>query len=164
MTGTSQTAETPRAAARADGRRTYILFTVSGTTYGVASDLVLHMEMVEAITPVPNAPPFVEGVVFSRGHVVPVVNLRVRFGFERAPVSAANRLLVVQADDRRIALLADDAREFIGIDDAAVQPPHDAVKGLNGHYIEGVTTIGDRIVLILHVQDVVAIGPAPTSA
>ena len=48
------------------------------------SDHVLHMEMVEHVTPVPNAPRCVEGVVFSRGEVVPVINLRARFGFEQA--------------------------------------------------------------------------------
>ena len=51
---------------------------------------VAHIEMVEQITRVPNAPPFVDGVVFSRGQVVPAVNLRARFGFERAPLRPAH--------------------------------------------------------------------------
>ena len=55
----------------AGARQTYILFGVAGTTYAVRSDQVLHMEMVEHVTAVPNAPAFVEGVVFSRGQVVP---------------------------------------------------------------------------------------------
>ena len=53
------------------------------------------MEMVEQITSVPNAVPFVEGVVFSRGQVIPVINLRLRFGFERAARDIRSRLLVV---------------------------------------------------------------------
>ena len=60
---------------------TYIAFAVAGATYAVRSTDVQHMEMVEHVTPVPNAAPFVEGVVVSRGQVVPVVNLRARFGF-----------------------------------------------------------------------------------
>jgi purine-binding chemotaxis protein CheW len=64
----------------------YILFGVAGTTYALASDHVVHVEMIEQVTPVPNAPAFVEGVVFSRGQVVPVINLRARFGFERVSV------------------------------------------------------------------------------
>ena len=59
----------------------YILFELAGTTYALKSQDVKHMELVEQITPVPNAPPFVEGVVFSRGQVIPAINLRVRFGF-----------------------------------------------------------------------------------
>ena len=136
-------------------QRTYILFGVAGTTYALRSDQVLHMEMVEQITSVPNAPAFVEGVVFSRGQVVPVINLRARFGFERVPLDLRTRLLVVQIQGRRVGLMADEAREFVGIPDAEVRPPGEAVVGLSGNYLEGVATIGDRIVLILDIREVV---------
>src|SRR4029079_13840212 len=68
---------------------TFILFTVAGTTYGIRSSDVQHMQMVEQETRVHNRAAFVGGVVFSRGQVVPVVNLRARFGFERAPYDLA---------------------------------------------------------------------------
>ena len=135
--------------------QTYILFGVAGTTYAVPSRDVLHMEMIEHVTAVPNAPIFVEGVVFSRGQVVPVVNLRARFGFERAPLDVRTRLLVVQHNGRRIGLLADDAREFTSIADSAISPPHEAIGGLSGNYLDGVATLGDRIVLILNLREVV---------
>ena len=139
--------------------QTYILFSVAGTAYAVPSRQVQHMEMVEQVTPVPNAPPSVEGVVFSRGHVVPVINLRARFGFERATVSPRSRLLVVQHGTRSIGLLADEAREFITIADASIQPPGDAVGNLSGSYLDGVATLGQRIVLILNIREVVESTP-----
>ena len=74
----------------------YILFELAGTTYAVRSQEVKHMELVEQITPVPNAPRFVEGVVFSRGQVLPAVNLRVRFGFPRQEHTTRSRLIVVE--------------------------------------------------------------------
>ena len=101
------------------------------------SDQVLHIEMIEHVTPVPNAPAFVEGVVFSRGQVVPVINLRARFGFERAGMNGRTRLLVVQHEGRRVGLLADEAREFVRISDAAIRPPHEAIGGLSGNYLAG---------------------------
>ena len=143
-------------------QRTYILFGVAGTTYALRSDQVLHMEMVEQVTAVPNAPAFVEGVVFSRGQVVPVVNLRARFGFDRAPIDLRTRLLVVQIQGRRVGLMADEAREFIGIPDAEIRPPGEAIVGLSGNYLAGVATIGDRIVLILDIREVVE--TLPTAA
>ena len=142
--------------------QTYILFGVAGTTYAVRSHLVLHMEMVEHVTPVPNAPVFVEGVVFSRGEVVPVINLRARFGFERASVDLRTRLLVVQANGRRVGLMADEAREFLVIPDSAIRPPNEAIGGLSGNYLEGVATLGERIVLVLDIREVVE--PIPTAA
>ena len=134
---------------------TYILFTLAGTTYAVRTRDVQHMEMVEEITPVPNAPAFVEGVVFSRGQVVPVLNLRARFGFERIELDIRARLLVVQAEGRTVGLLVDSAREFAGIAADAVRPPQDALTGLNGRYLEGIAVLNDRIVLVLDLAAVI---------
>jgi purine-binding chemotaxis protein CheW len=139
--------------------QTYILFGVAGTSYAVLSQQVQHMEMVEQITPVPNAPPFVEGVVFSRGQVVPVINLRARFGFERTSLTPRTRLLVVQHGSRTVGLLADDAREFITIADASIQSPSDAIANLSGSYLEGVAALGGRIVLVLDIGEVLEQSP-----
>jgi purine-binding chemotaxis protein CheW len=132
-----------------DGVASYILFTVAGTTYALPSAEVRHMEMVEDVTRVPNAPSFVDGVVFSRGQVVPVVNVRARFGFERVPHDLRTRLVVVQSGARLVGLVVDSAREFIGIPPAAVQPPHEALAGMSGRYVEGIASIGDRLILVL---------------
>jgi purine-binding chemotaxis protein CheW len=138
----------------------YILFGVAGTTYALSSQHVRHMEMVEQITAVPNAAPFVEGVVFSRGQVVPVLNLRVRFGFERAPRDLRSRLIVVDIAGRTVGLLADDAREFVTIPDDSIRPPSEAIGGLSGNYLDGVATIADRIVLILNLTHLLEAVPS----
>jgi len=133
----------------AAGGETYILFTVAGTTYGLPSHQVHHMEMVDKVTRVPNAPAFIDGVVFSRGQVVPVVNLRARFGFERAPYDLRTRLVVVQSAGRVIGLVVDSAREFVNIAAGQVQPPHEALAGMSGRYVDGVASVGDRLILTL---------------
>jgi purine-binding chemotaxis protein CheW len=137
------------AAGVTSGIGSYILFGVAGTTYALPSGEVRHMEMIENITRVPNAPEFIDGVVFSRGQVVPVVNLRARFGFERTPFDLRSRLIVVQSAARLIGLAADTAREFVRIPPDAIQPPNDALTGMSGRYVEGIASIGDRLVLIL---------------
>ena len=152
MSGTSVVSESTSVQA-------YILFGVAGTTYALKSQDVLHIEMLDHITPVPNAPSYVEGVVFSRGQVVPVINLRARFGFERAEVTLRSRLLVVQHAARRVGLLADESREFIRISDTAIKPPQEAIGGLSGNYLDGVAMLGDRIVLVLSVREIVETMP-----
>lgn len=132
----------------------YILFSVADTTFAVRTRDVAHIEMVEQITAVPNAADFVDGVVFSRGQVVPALNLRARFGFERAPHDLRTRLLVVQHDGRVVGLLVDSAREFLAISSAAVQPPGQALAGAAGHYIEGIANLNDRLILILDLRAV----------
>jgi len=132
----------------------YILFSVAGTTYALRTRDVTHIEMIEQITSVPNAAAFVDGVVFSRGQVVPALNLRARFGFDRAPHDVRTRLLVVQSEGRSIGLVVDSAREFLAIADSAVQPPNQALAGISGQYIAGIANLNDRLILILDLHSV----------
>ncbi len=127
----------------------YILFELAGATYGLPSRLVRHVEMVEQVTPVPNAPACVEGVVSSRGKIIPALSLRLRFGFPRVPHSLRTRLIVVQSGDRTVGMLADSAREFVSIAPDAIRPPPSSAGGLGGAYLAGVAALGERLVLIL---------------
>lgn len=130
----------------------YILFTVAGTSYALPSQNIAHVEMVEQVTPVPNAPPFVDGVVFSRGQVVPAINMRARFGFERAPIDVSSRLLIVNSQGRSVGLLADACREFLTIPQSAIHAPGDALSGLAAQYVDGVASVGDRLIVILGLE------------
>ena len=131
---------------------TFILFSVAGTTYALRSAEVQHMEMVEQVTRVPNAAPFVDGVVFSRGQVVPAINLRARFGFERVPYDLRTRLIVVQSGGRLVGLIADDGREFLRVPAGSVQPPQETLAGMSGRYIDGIVSVKDRLILVLNLN------------
>ena len=141
----------------------FILFSVAGTSYGVPSRDVHHMEMMEDVSRVPNAPSFVDGVVFSRGQVVPVVNLRARFGFERVAATLRTRLVVVQSGARLVGLVVDDSREFVVIPATSIQPPHDSLAGLSGRYLEGIASIGERMILILNLDRVLDFEDIPAA-
>ena len=130
----------------------YILFSVAGTAYALPSQDVAHVEMVEQITRVPNAPPFVDGVVFSRGQVVPAINMRARFGFERAPLDVASRLLIVHSRGRSVGLLVDSCREFMNVSSEAIHPPGEALSGLSAQYVDGVASVGDRLIVLLGLE------------
>jgi purine-binding chemotaxis protein CheW len=135
----------------------FILFTVAGTTYGLRSTEVAHVEMVEQVTPVPNAAHFVDGVVFSRGEVVPALNLRARFGVPRTEYGLTTRLLVVTAAGRTVGLIVDAAREFVAMDPASIQPPSSVLTGLSSRYLEGVANVGDRLILVLNLTEVLTV-------
>jgi purine-binding chemotaxis protein CheW len=130
----------------------YILFTVAGTTYALPSRDVAHVEMVEQVTGVPNAAAFVEGVVFSRGRVVPAINMRARFGMPPAERDLRTRLLVVSKGGRTVGLLVDACREFLTIPASSVQPPGDALLATSAQYITGVATLGDRLIVIVDLE------------
>ncbi len=137
-----------------DESNKYVLFEVAGTTYGLSSSSVHHIEMVEHITAVPNANPAIDGVVFSRGQVLPVLSLRTRFGLPRQPHDMRTRLVFVQTGARVVGLVVDLAREFMTIPSASIRPIEQTLTGINGNYLRAVVNIGERLILLLDLEAV----------
>jgi chemotaxis signal transduction protein len=136
------------------GLETYVLFELAGSVYGIPSANVQHIDMFEHVTLVPNANPAIDGVVFSRGQVIPALNLRVRFGFPREPSTLRTRIVFATVHDRTVGLIVDTAREFRTLDNQAIRPIEEALTGINGKYLKAVTQIGERLVLILDLEAV----------
>jgi purine-binding chemotaxis protein CheW len=131
----------------------FILFEIGKTTYGISSKLVQQMEIVDEITPIPNAPDYVEGVILSRGQVIPALSLRKRFGLEKIAHNSRTRLIVINTEQRTVGFIVDTAREFVSIQAEAIQPPPEKSFGLSGQYLGGIAKVGQRLVLILNVAE-----------
>jgi purine-binding chemotaxis protein CheW len=127
----------------------YILFQIDEANYAVHAGQVQQVEMVERITRVPRAPAFVQGIVYLRGQVAPVINVRRRFHLPDAPLTPRSRLVVTRLEDRLVALLVDSAREFARFDPAALQPLPAGLSGPSRAYLQGVFQLPDRLVLLL---------------
>jgi chemotaxis signal transduction protein len=132
----------------------YVLFELAGSVYALPSRTVLHIEMFEQVTLVPNANPAIDGVVFSRGQVIPALNLRVRFGFAREQISIRTRIVFATLHDRTVGLIVDTAREFRNIAADKIRPIEETLTGINGRYLKAVTQIEERLVLILDLEAV----------
>ncbi len=132
----------------------FILFELAGTTYAVRSRFVQQIEMIDDVASVPNAHSAVEGVVLVRGQVIPALNLRTRFGFERIERDLRSRLVVINTGKRVVGLIVDTAREFLKIPAESIGPPPEALTGLSGHYLEAIATIDERMILILDLEAV----------
>jgi len=131
----------------------YVLFTLMGTTYAISSEKIEQMEMVGPITPVPSAPLPVKGIVFLRGRVVPVVDLRLRFGFPPVNYDLKTRLIVIKHKQGPVGLIVDGSREFVAIPDEAIQPTPEGITDLSGKYLTGLARIGERPVLIMNTDE-----------
>jgi purine-binding chemotaxis protein CheW len=141
---------------------TYVLFELAGTTYAIPSSNVQHIEMLDHITIVPNAHRAIDGVVFSRGQVIPALNLRVRFGFPREEPTMRTRILFAQVQKRTVGLVVDSAREFRKISDNGIRPIEQELAGVSGNYLKGLTTVNERLVLILDLDAVLNLDEDPS--
>jgi purine-binding chemotaxis protein CheW len=134
--------------------QSYVLFEMAGSVYGIPSHNVQHIEMYEHVTLVPNANPAIDGVVFSRGQVIPALNLRARFGFPRQERTPRSRIIFATVHDRTVGLIVDTAKEFQSLPARSIRPIEEALTGINGKYLKAVTKIGERLVLILDLEAV----------
>jgi len=138
----------------ADQIDTFILFELAGGVYAVPSSSIQHIEMLEHVTPVPNAHRAIDGVVFSRGQVIPALNLRSRFGFPRQEKTLQTRVVFAQIENRTVGLIVDSAREFKKISTESIRPIEKALTGIAGNYLKGLATVNKKLVLILDLEAV----------
>lgn len=136
----------------------YILFELAGAVYGMPSRLIQQLQMIEQITPVPQAPAWVDGVAFNRGKVIPAINLRARFGFPRIDYDESARIIVVQTADRNVGLIVDTAREFVTLSQDAIQPPPDLDGKRGVQYLSGVASLEERLILLLNLEPILDAG------
>jgi purine-binding chemotaxis protein CheW len=102
-------------------------------------------------TPVPNVPPWIEGVIDYQGRVVPVINLRKRFELPAAPIPSDARILVLTVDDEWVAATVDGVLDVSVLDAARLAPPPTLFRGLAASYLRGVVRRGERLVIFLDV-------------
>jgi purine-binding chemotaxis protein CheW len=129
----------------------HVTFRVGTAEYVLPASQVLHLESFETATHVPGAPPYVAGLVQVRGRVVPVVDLRKRFGLPPTDHALEHRVVVVQVGTRVAGLLVDSAREVIHLDDASFQSAPELIKQQANGFVQGVVTVANRLFLIVDV-------------
>ena len=143
-------ARSPPSAARSvdPGPRTreVLVFEAGGQRYGLPIVDVRELVRAVMITPLPNAPAVIEGVVNVRGLVLPVLNVRARFRLPARPLDPSDHFIVASAGPRRVILHVDGATHLALVDEASVQPPE--TLGPSGTYVAGVARLEDGLVLI----------------
>jgi purine-binding chemotaxis protein CheW len=133
----------------------HVAFRVGAADYAVPASQVLHLESFERATHVPGAPAYVAGLVHVRGRVVPVVDLRARFGLPATERTADHRIVVVQNGQRVAGLLVDTAREVLNIDDAAFEKPPDVIEEQSSGFVTGIATVAKRLFLLVDVSRII---------
>ena len=130
----------------------HVLFSLAGAEYALPYDRVLQMESYAGATPVPGAPTYVDGIVTVRGSVVPVLDLRTRFGLPRAELSLDARIIVTESDGRVVALRVDSAREVLKLDVDKHQPAPSIVSERSAGFVHALHPLGKRLLLLLDLQ------------
>lgn len=137
--------------------RLYVVFKVSDVDYALPADEVLQMESYSGATRVPGAEGFVTGIIQLRGRVVPVIDLRLRFGAAVTEPTLDSRVVVGEKNGRAVALLTDSAREVMRISASQEKPPPRLVDA--GGFVRAVVQTDTRTILILDFAKVIGEEP-----
>lgn len=133
----------------------HVSFRVGNADYAVPAAQVLHLDSYEQATRVPGVPPYVAGLVQVRGRVVPVVDMRARFGLPPGEPTSDRRVIVVQIGARVAGLLVDSAREVVQLEESAFEAPPDLIAQQASGFITAVATRDKRMFLLIDVPRVI---------
>lgn len=129
-----------------------IVFSLDEELYAVSIDDVWEITAIQEITPVPQAPKYIEGVTNLRGRITPVVNLRKRLGLPDAIPDRHGRFMVIKLHENRLAIIVDSVQEVAKVPTHAIEQPSDLVASVNDSYVRGIVKKESNIVVLLDVH------------
>ncbi|OXS59695.1 chemotaxis protein CheW [Cohnella sp. CIP 111063] len=132
-----------------------IVFTLAQEEYGIEVDKVRTIERMLPITRVPKTPAFVKGVINLRGVVIPVIDLRGRFGLTESDYTENSRIIIVAANELEVGFIVDSANDVLDVSSDAIENPPEVVGGIKAKYLSGVAKIGEnRLLILLNLSEV----------
>lgn len=126
-----------------------VTFKIADEEFGVDILKVQEIIRMMPITKVPNAPPFVEGVINLRGKVIPVIDMRKRFGMPSSTHDSQTRIKVMDLQGQVVGFVVDAVSEVLRIKESTVEPPPPVVAGVGSEYMRGVGKLQDRLLILL---------------
>jgi purine-binding chemotaxis protein CheW len=136
--------------------RQFVSFVLQGEEYGVPILSVQEIIRYESVTKVPQSEHYIEGVLNLRGQVIPVVNLRTKFGLEGREKDKTTRIIVVEIRNRVVGMVVDEVSEVLQIDAESIAPPPPMGTSVHTEYISGMGKIGEKLIILLDIDKILS--------
>ena len=127
-------------------------FRIGEETFGVRIASVREIVRVPEITSVPNAQDTIEGVINLRGKIIPVIDLRKRFGRTEIHPDKKNRILVVELEGKLVGLIVNSASEVLKIPPSEIESPGSLFADGESSYVTGVGKLKGRLIILLDIS------------
>lgn len=129
-----------------------VVFHLDHEEYGVDIMKVNVIEKYQEIVKVPNSPEYIEGIINLRGEILPIFNLRKKFGLKEKPVDENTKIIVVFLGQMKVGFIVDSVSQIINIEDTQTEPAPRIVTGVNRRYIQSVAKVDERMIVLLDVD------------
>ena len=128
-----------------------VVFNLGLDEYAINISYAQEIIRIPKFTRLPNTPTFIEGVFNLRGKIIPVFNLKKRFGVDQSDVNIDGRLLIIELNSMMVGIIVDDVSEVIKIDEESIQKLSSEIVSISQNSIQGISIIDQRIIIILDV-------------
>ncbi len=154
--GTMNESNETRSIRREEEMVQIINFTIGGDEYAVDIKAVREVINFHEITLVPKAPRFIKGIINLRGEVIPVIDLRERFGLEQTAYSALTNIIIVEIAKKPLGVVVDSVSHVLRLAQSEIASPPPLIGGLSGKYVVGVAKMKDRLIVILNMDRILS--------
>lgn len=127
----------------------YLTFYMDSQRYGLEIQYVLEIIGVQSVTKVPKVPSFIVGVTNLRGKVIPIIDLRIRFGKMEKPYDSDTCVIVVEIDEVVMGLIVDGVDEVVEIPESALSEPPRVEWDYSSNFLKGISRMNGQFSLIL---------------
>ncbi|HHX43197.1 MAG TPA: chemotaxis protein CheW [Chloroflexi bacterium] len=134
-----------------------VVFALAQERYGLDISRVQGIIKMPEVTRVPRAAAFVEGVINLRGEIVPIIDLRKRFGLLEHEIGVDTRIINVEMGDHLVGLIVDAVEEVLNIPTDVIEPPPDLVTTVDSAYLRGIAKLDERLVILLDLDRVLSV-------
>jgi len=131
-----------------------VSFNIGQEEFGLSIQSIQEINRMVEITRVPNSPEFVSGVINLRGKVIPIINLRKRFGFPPKENDRNTRIIVVELSGMVVGFVVDSVSEVLRIPKNITEPPPSIIAGIGSEYITAVAKLDNRLLILLDLERV----------
>lgn len=133
-----------------------VSFCLKQEEYAIEITKVKEIILVEGITRVPQMPDYIEGIINLRGNVIPVIDLRKRFGLQEPSMGEDTRIMVCRLDAKIIGLIVDSVSQVMKIPTDNIQAPPETIAGIAGEYLTGIAKVDERMIIMLDIAKILS--------
>lgn len=143
--------------AEADITNKYLVFYIGEQSYGIEIERVIEIINVSEMTIVPQAPPYVKGIINVRGIAIPLIDINIRLGYAEKEYTDRTCIIVVSLEDECVGFIVDAVDDVMDIADSGINPIPQTADGGGEKFVLGMAVLDGKIVLIMSCDEVIAV-------
>lgn len=134
----------------------YLTFWTDGELFAIPISDVVQIISMQGITALPDFPDYAKGVINLRGNIIPVIDIRIRFGKPEIEYNESTCIIVTNMEDSYMGFIVDAVDEVTDIEEDTISPPPKVSKDITNRYLTGIGQIGEKVVLLLDISKILS--------